>query len=92
MYGYDPDQQREAGGCREIFAVTGVVFGMLIPVFIALAGCLGLIISVFYLVEFHPLLALLPFAPLVGGVVWMVNHDRRVRREMEEELGETLDK
>ncbi len=91
MYGYDPDQQQQAGGCREMLLVTAVVFGVMVPVLAALLGSLGMVVAAFYLLTVHPALALLPFAPLALGVVWMVRRENRIRREMEEQLRDEPD-
>jgi MFS-type transporter involved in bile tolerance (Atg22 family) len=91
MYGYDPDQQRDAGGCREILLVTAVVFGVMVPVLGALIGSLAMVIAAFFLLAIHPLLGLLPFTPLALGIVWAVRRDRRIRREMEGNARERLD-
>ena len=86
MYGYEPDQRRQQGGCREALLLTGITFTVMLPAMAVIMGGMGMIVAAFYLVAVHPALALLPFTPLVAGVVWVVRRDRRIRREMEEQL------
>ena len=84
MYGYEPDRRQQPGGCREALLLTGITFTVMLPAMAVVMGGTGMVIAAFYLLTVHPALALLPFAPLAAGVVWMVCRDRRIRREMEE--------
>lgn len=88
MQGYDPDrrQQNEAGGCREAFLITRIAFEILLPPIGLIAATIILLTFVVILATTNPLLALIPLAPIAGGIVWLVRRDRRVQREMEDEV------
>ncbi len=88
MYGYDPEAHRqdEPGGCREVFMMTRIVFEVLLPLIAAIGGVIFLIVAAFFLMAVHPALALIPLIPVGGAVLWIVRRDRRLQRELEEEI------
>ena len=88
MYGYEPEDHRqdEPGGCREVFVMTRIAYEVMLPPIAAILGVMFLLMAALFLLTVHPALTLIPLIPVVGGVLWIVRRDRRLQREMEDEL------
>jgi hypothetical protein len=88
MYGYDPESRRqdEPGGCREVFVMTRIAFEVLLPPIAAILGVVFLFVAALFLLSVHPALALIPLIPVAGGVAWVIRRDRRLQREIEDEV------
>ena len=88
MHGYDPDQRRgdEPGGCREALMMTRIAYSVLLPPIAVMMGVIAIAFAAIFLLTIHPLLALIPLLPVVAAIAWIVRRDRRVQREMEDEI------
>ena len=58
-YGYEPPKQDKGGSWGEVFAITRIAFGLLLPFLGAMIGLLLLIVLTIVLFAQHPALALL---------------------------------
>ncbi len=88
MYGYDIDRssEPEPGGCLETLVLTRVAMEVMLPPIGALLILMTLIMAAFFLLTVHPLLSLLVLLPVAAATAWVVRRDRRLQREMEEEI------
>lgn len=88
MHGYDPDPQRgdAAGGCREALVMTRIAYAVLLPPIAVMVGVIAIVFASFYLLTIHPLLALIPLLPVAAAIVWIARRDRRIQREMEDDI------
>jgi len=76
-YGYEPRKQEKAGSWSEVFLITRVVFGMLMPFALGLIGVIVFFVVVILLVGQQPLLGLIPFALAAAVAVWVLRKERR---------------
>ncbi len=88
VYGYDSETHRrdEPGGCREVFVMTRIAFEVILPPIAAIAAVLFLLVAALFLLAVHPVLALIPLIPVAGAVLWIIRRDRRLQRELEDEV------
>ena len=75
MYGHEPPSE-ERPGCRETLVLTRAAFAVLIPIFAAMIAVLTLVMVTLLLLLTRPLLALLPVAALVGGIMLYARWER----------------
>ncbi len=66
--------------------MTRIAFEVLLPPIAAILGVVFLFVAALFLLSVHPALALIPLIPVAGGVLWVVRRDRRLQREMEDEV------
>lgn len=76
-YGYEPRKQEQAGSWSEVFMITRVIFGMLLPFLLGLIGVVIFFAVVIVLLGQHPLLALIPFAVVGAGAYWLLRRERQ---------------
>jgi len=86
MYGYEPEKQSEPGGCREIFMVTRMAWGIIVPVLAWIIGGTALASAAVLLLFVNPLYSILPGAIFIAGLAYLVVRDRRIQRELEDEI------
>ena len=67
MYDEPPGDDRP--GCRETLILTRAAFAVVIPVVVAMIAVLSLVMVALLLFVTRPLLALLPVAALIAGIV-----------------------
>lgn len=86
-FGYDPrqDQENEPGGCREVFVLTRVVLGVVLPPLTILVVLMfSIILTPYLFLTVHPLLALLGLLPAASILAWVIRRDLRLHREIRE--------
>lgn len=77
MYEPPPD---ERPGCRETLLLTRAAFAVLIPVLLAMIAVMVIVLAVLLLLVTHPVLALVPIAAVVGGLILFARWERgRIR-------------
>lgn len=86
MYGYEPPQQQQAGGCRDVLVLTRVAFGLLLPLLLFGVGAVALIGLTVALFAAHWSLALLPPGAVAAGLFALARRDRHLQREQEQEI------
>ena len=86
MYGYQPPQEDPEGSWAEIFHISRVVLGLLLPPLLVIFAVLVLLGSAVWLLAIHPFLALLPIGVIGLGVWWLVQRDKQAQKTLEEEL------
>jgi hypothetical protein len=74
---YEPQRPGEPGGCGEVWLLTRIALGVILPVIAVLIGVLILLFSAFYLLSVHPLLALLPIGAMAGLLAAFAYWERR---------------
>ena len=72
---YEPSRD-ERPGCRETVILTRAAFAVIVPVLLVMLAVLTLVMVALLLFVTHPLLALLPVAALIGGVVLIARWER----------------
>ncbi len=82
-YGYQPPKQDRSGSWSEVFLITKVAFGLLLPLIGAIVGILLLLVAIIFLFSTHPALALIPVVPVVAGFAYLL---RRERQKHEDEV------
>src|SRR5690606_28177306 len=86
MYGYQPPQEDPEGSWLEIFHISRVVLGLLMPPLLVIFAVLALLATAVWLLAIHPFLALLPVGVIALGVWWLVERDKQAHKSLEEEL------
>ncbi len=82
-YGYEPPKHQQTGSWGEVFTITKIAFGLLLPFLGALVGLLILVVLIVILYARHPALALLPLILVAIGIAYAV---RRGRRQHDDEV------
>ena len=77
---YEPQRPGEPGGCGEVWLLTRIALGVILPVIAVLIGVLLLLFSAFYLLTVHPALALVPIGALGGVLAAFAFWERRGQR------------
>ena len=87
-YGYEPQDESEAGSWREVWAILQAVFAVLGPPLAIFLGAIGLLMFTFYLLLANPPLALIPVAVIVLGAYLIARRDKRIEAEREQAINE----
>jgi hypothetical protein len=82
-YYYEPSSQpddEKPPGCLETLVIMRAVFGLLLPVVIAMVVLIADLAAIFVLFSVHPALALIPVALTVGAIWLVARWDQRRER------------
>ena len=87
-YGYDPQDDPQAGTWGEVWAILRAVFAVLGPPLAMFLGAMALLMLTLYLLLANPILPLIPLAAIVFGAWLLVRRDKRIQDEREEAIRE----
>jgi type IV secretory pathway VirB6-like protein len=85
MYGYEPPQRAQPGGCRDTLTLVRVAFEVLTPIVGAGLGALAYIALTFWLFTVHVALGVVPIALAGVAIALVARRDRRLQQERERE-------
>jgi uncharacterized membrane protein len=85
-YGYEPPKNEHQGTWGEAFMITKIVFQVLAGPLAIMLGTLGLLILILMALLTKPILALIPLAIVVLGVMYLVRRDKRLHEEAMREM------
>ena len=74
---YEPPAQDERPGCRDTLILTRAVFGVIVPVLLAMLFVIGAVTGAVVLLAVHPALALLPIGALAAGILLFARWEQR---------------
>lgn len=86
-YGYEPPKQDKGGSWGEVFAITRIAFGLLLPFLGAMIGLLLLVVLTIVLFAQHPALALLVLIPIAAGIYYLIRRERLAHEDEVDRLG-----
>jgi hypothetical protein len=87
-YGYEPQDDPQAGSWREVWAILRAVFAVLGPPLAIFLGAITLLMLTIFLLLANPVLALIPLGFIVFGAWLMIRRDRRIQDEREQAIKE----
>jgi multisubunit Na+/H+ antiporter MnhG subunit len=87
-YGYEPQDDPQAGTWREVWAIMLAVFAVMGPPLALLLGAVALMVAVIFLLLTNPVLALIPLALIGAGLYFIIRRDRRIQAERETAINE----
>ena len=87
-YGYEPQDDPQAGSWREVWAILRAVFSVLGPPLAIFLGAITLLMLTIFLLLANPLLALIPLGFIVFGTWLLIRRDRRIQDEREQAIKE----
>jgi hypothetical protein len=85
-YGYEPQDDPQAGSWREVWAILRAVFAVLGPPLAIFLGAITLLMITLFMVLVNPLLALIPLAILAFGAWLLIRRDKRIQAEREQAI------
>jgi len=74
---YEPQRPGEPGGCGEVWLLTRIALGVILPIIGVLFGVLLLLFAAFYLLTVHPALALIPIGAVAAVLAGIAFWERR---------------
>ena len=80
-FGYQPPKQDKSGSWTEVFEITRVAFGLLLPMFGALLALLTFFVVMVILFAQHPALALIPLIAVGLVIAYFLRRERRAHDE-----------
>ena len=66
--------------------MTRIAYEVLLPPIAVMLGVMAIAFASFFLLTVHPLLALIPLLPVAAAIAWIARRDRRLQRELEDEV------
>lgn len=87
-YGYEPQDDPQAGSWREVWAILRAVFAVLGPPLAIFIGAIALLMLTLFMLLVNPLLALIPLGIIVFGAWLLIRRDRRIQDERERAINE----
>lgn len=87
-YGYEPQDDPQAGSWREVWAILRAVFAVLGPPLAIFLGAIALLMLMLFMLLVNPLLALIPLAIIVLGAWLLIRRDKRIQDEREQAIKE----
>ncbi len=87
-YGYEPQDDPQAGTWREVWAIMRAVIAVMGPPLALLLGAVALMVAVIFLLLTSPVLALIPLALIGAGLYLIIRRDRRIQAERETAIKE----
>lgn len=87
-YGYEPQDDPQAGSWREVWAILRAVFAVLGPPLAIFLVAIALLMLTLFMLLANPALALIPLAIIVLGAWLLIRRDRRIQDEREQAIKE----
>ena len=87
-YGYEPQDDPQAGSWREVWAILRAVFAVMGPPLGIFLGAIFLLMLMIFLLLSNPLLALIPLAGIAAGAYFIIRRDKRIQAERETAINE----
>jgi hypothetical protein len=87
-YGYEPQDDPQAGSWREVWAIMRAVFAVLGPPLAIFLGAITLLMLTMFLLLANPILALIPVGLIVFGAWLLIRRDKRIQDERERAIKE----
>ncbi|MDA0353132.1 MAG: hypothetical protein O3A10_13090 [Chloroflexi bacterium] len=76
-YGYEPPKQQQPGSWSEVFVITKVAFGLLLPFLGGMIALIATFVAIIILFSIHPALALIPLTPIAAVIAYVLRRERQ---------------